>query len=54
MPIYEYRCNECGKSFEHQERIGEHEKNQPECPGCGSREVQQVVAPFFAQTAKKS
>jgi putative FmdB family regulatory protein len=32
MPIYEYVCRGCGKSFEFLTRAGE----QPACPNCGN------------------
>lgn len=37
MPIYEYRCRECGAKFEKLRRISEAEK-PAECPKCGKAE----------------
>lgn len=54
MPTYEYRCKDCGKQFERVERLFEHETNHPECPGCGSKKVEQVMSIFSAKTSKKS
>ena len=54
MPRYAYRCNECQETFERTEHIEEHGSNRPACPKCGSRRVQQQMAPFFAKTARKS
>jgi putative FmdB family regulatory protein len=54
MPIYEYRCLECDRTFEQPERIADHEANRPSCPGCGSEKVEQVFSSFFAKTARKS
>ena len=34
MPTYQYRCRECGKSFERTETISEHENAKVRCPKC--------------------
>ena len=39
MPTYQYRCEKCGKKFEHIETISEHEATKPKCPKCGSKKV---------------
>lgn len=45
---YEYRCEDCGETFEIRERISEHETDaSPECPKCGSRKTEQVNRPGF-------
>lgn len=54
MPLYEYQCRECKKSFTVRMHINEHEKRRPKCPKCGSRKLQQLYGAFFAKTAKKS
>jgi putative FmdB family regulatory protein len=54
MPTYEYHCQKCGEKFERLEHVAEHEAVHPKCPKCGSENVAQVMAPFFAKTAKKS
>jgi putative FmdB family regulatory protein len=54
MPTYQYRCKKCGKSFERSEHIAEHEKSHPLCPKCSSRQVEPVLADFYAKTSKKS
>jgi putative FmdB family regulatory protein len=54
MPTYQYRCKKCGKSFERSEHIAEHEKSHPLCPKCSSKQVEPVLADFYAKTSKKS
>jgi len=54
MPIYEYRCLDCGKSFQMSEHIEEHARSHPPCPDCGSERVEQLLSAFYARTAKKS
>jgi putative FmdB family regulatory protein len=54
MPTYEYRCESCGETFEHVEHVAEHETAQPQCPKCGSKQVQHVPTQFVAKTSRKS
>ena len=54
MPVYEYVCNDCHKSFEKVLTISEHEDEPAVCPDCGSKNVEQEAASFFAVTGKKS
>ena len=54
MPVYDYICKECRKSFELVLTLGEHDKNNIKCPKCGSKNVEQDAAVFFAVTSKKS
>jgi putative FmdB family regulatory protein len=53
MPVYDYVCNDCHKSFELVLTLTEHE-TAIKCPKCGSKNVEQEVAAFFAVTGKKS
>lgn len=55
MARYEYRCEDCGHTFEIEERISEHEADaSPECPECGGRETRQLPSPFFPDTSDKT
>jgi len=54
MPIYEYRCEECGTTFDRTEHVKEHESVEPKCPRCGSGKIVHVLTPFFPKTSKKS
>jgi putative FmdB family regulatory protein len=42
MPIFEYKCEDCGKRFE-AIVIGSRE---PECPSCNSKELEQQLSTF--------
>lgn len=54
MPTYEYRCRDCGRTFDRVESLSDHGHARPECPKCKSKRVEQVLMPFFAKTAHKS
>ncbi|MGB7060802.1 MAG: zinc ribbon domain-containing protein [Candidatus Zixiibacteriota bacterium] len=43
MPIYEYRCNSCGKAVEILQKS--HTQKEPlVCPDCGSTEMQRLIS----------
>jgi putative FmdB family regulatory protein len=44
MPIYEYRCEPCGRTVELLRRSGE-AGDPVECPGCGGPMTRQFSAP---------
>jgi len=51
MPIYEYLCSSCGRSFEELART----MDDPEgliCPQCGSRKVERQLSVFAARQAE--
>jgi putative FmdB family regulatory protein len=54
MPVYDYICHDCNKSFEIVLTLKEHDKKKIACPRCGSKNVEQEAAAFFAVTGKKS
>lgn len=54
MPTYEYRCENCAKSFSIQVSIAEHEKATITCPDCKEGRVVQQYSSFYAKTSKKS
>lgn len=53
MPIYDYRCQDCGHDFTVIESLDEHEVVQHACPDCGSARVKRVIGPVHVQTGKK-
>ena len=54
MPTYQYRCEKCGRIFDHVEHLAEHEKAKLTCPDCGSKSIAHMPTPFVAKTSKKS
>jgi putative FmdB family regulatory protein len=54
MPVYDYICKDCQKHFEEILTLSEHDKENVKCPHCGSKNVEQEAAEFFAVTSRKS
>jgi len=52
MPIFEYRCRECGKVFE-ELVTGDRDKTLP-CPSCNSRETEKLMSAIGAISMGKS
>jgi putative FmdB family regulatory protein len=51
MPIYEYRCQDCGNHFE---KLVRRDAGQPECPSCGHSNLAQVLSTFAAHAGGAS
>ena len=49
MPVYDYVCKDCQKSFELVLTLGEHDKGEIACPKCGSKNVEQDAVAFLAK-----
>jgi len=45
MPIYEYRCGECGEKFELFVRSASQQATAT-CPRCGSQKVRKAISLF--------
>jgi putative FmdB family regulatory protein len=45
MPLYEYRCEKCGKRFEKLRRMQDADQGV-ECPECESEEVERLLSSF--------
>ena len=54
MPLYEYLCKKCDKTFTITMTIGEHDKKRVQCPGCKSTRVTPQFQSFYAKTSRKS
>jgi len=47
MPIYEYRCIQCGTKFEVRQSIGA-DGSQLSCPSCGANSPERLFSSFFS------
>jgi putative FmdB family regulatory protein len=54
MPMYDYKCLDCGKESLIAITLKEHESGTVTCPACGSKKVKQMITSFIARTTKKS
>jgi putative FmdB family regulatory protein len=54
MPMYEYECEKCKKTFTVALSFKEHDQGVAACPGCGSKKVNQLISSFIAKTASKT
>jgi len=51
MPIYEYRCQECGEKFEKFVRSMNNPGPEIECPKCGGQKVEKLLSAFGLQVS---
>ena len=55
MPVYEYKCNDCKKTFIVTETFKAHEKHlKPKCTNCQSKNVDRLFTDVSVITSKKS
>jgi putative FmdB family regulatory protein len=54
MPMYDYRCLDCGNESVITLTLKAHETRNVKCPSCGSKRVEQVLSDFTAKTSRKS
>lgn len=47
MPIYEYKCEECGRQFELLRRMSQADTDLL-CPQCSSEKIRRLVSSFAA------
>lgn len=52
MPIYEFKCQSCGRRFEKLCSLGESGENL-NCPQCGTARPQRVMSGFAARSSGK-
>jgi putative FmdB family regulatory protein len=45
MPMYEYRCQKCGKQFEMLRRMADADRDL-ECPECRSGKLERLLSAF--------
>ncbi len=53
MPVYEFTCHDCHKSFEVTRPMSESTAGAS-CPACGSHNVERTWSSVIAKTSKKS
>jgi len=54
MPMYDYKCLDCGKESLVVLTLKEHEQGEAKCPACGSTKVEQLMSTCMLHTTKKS
>ncbi len=54
MPIYEFVCLECKKTFDIVESIGRYDPKKVTCPDCESKHVERRLTEVFVETSRKS
>ncbi|HYU63202.1 MAG TPA: zinc ribbon domain-containing protein [Verrucomicrobiae bacterium] len=52
MPIYEYRCEECGKRSS--SLLGSYASPDPACPHCGKHALRRLVSTFATVSSGES
>jgi putative FmdB family regulatory protein len=52
MPIYEYRCEECGKRSS--ALLGSYSSPDPACPHCGKPALRRLVSTFATVSSSES
>lgn len=54
MPVYEYICSDCKKTFEIVKPITQAPKKSVACPKCDSKNVDRRWSSVFVETSRKS
>jgi putative FmdB family regulatory protein len=52
MPIYEYKCEDCGTKFE--KLVRSSGGAELECPSCGQKHLEQQLSTFAAHSSTSS
>ena len=53
MPLYEYRCRDCGERFEVLQRLGER-GDDLRCPSCGQPAPERQLSTFASTGASRA
>jgi putative FmdB family regulatory protein len=51
MPLYLYRCRQCGHKFESLRKIGDTDTGV-DCPECGTKEPEKIIMPFYGYNSR--
>jgi putative FmdB family regulatory protein len=54
MPVYEFVCRDCQKSFEVVRPMEKATAGDVKCPACASSRVDRIYSNVYAKTSKKS
>ncbi|PYS40482.1 MAG: zinc ribbon domain-containing protein [Acidobacteria bacterium] len=54
MPVYEFKCLDCGKTFTLPLAVKDFEKNNYECPSCKKKNLEEQFSSVNVVTSKKS
>jgi putative FmdB family regulatory protein len=54
MPVYEFACRDCQKTFQIIRPISESSSANVTCVHCGSSKVERIWSTVYAVTSKKS
>lgn len=54
MPMYEFKCLDCGREFLQSLSVTDRESGAASCPGCKSKRVEQLFTSVQAKTSRKS
>lgn len=54
MPMYEYKCLDCGKIATLSLSLKDHDGGSITCPSCNSKRMEQLIATVMAKTSRKS
>jgi putative FmdB family regulatory protein len=54
MPVYEFTCQNCQKTFEISRPISDAGSGGAACPNCGSTKTERTWSSVYAITGKKS
>ena len=54
MPMYEYKCLDCGKESLLTLSLKDHESGTAVCPSCKSKRMEQLLTSVMAKTSRKS
>ena len=54
MPHYDFYCGTCKKEFSLTLTIGERERGDFKCPGCGGKKLEPLLGSFFSKTSRKA
>lgn len=54
MPMYEFKCLQCGKEAVLSLSMKDRESGAVACPSCGSQQMEQLISGVMARTSRKS